>query len=277
LRKAARRWRDVLLRIKDGFSYETLSLTAAGVAFFAFLSLFPAITALLSIYGLVAQPSQATQPLGSLPGALPAPAIQVIQKQMHSIAQGPNSTLGISLIASIVVALYSASKGARALVSALNIAYDEVETRGFIRITSITLLLTLASIALIIILFFVIGLPGYLPVAGLPTWLDTAISVICWLLALALVSVALAVIYAWVPNRARPRIQWVTPGALVATLAWLLASLAFSFYISHFSSYNKIYGSTAAIVILMLWFWVSALVTLIGAEINAALEMPGAE
>lgn len=272
LQRPAKGWHDALLRIKESISRDALSLMAAGVAFYAFLSLFPTITALLSIYGLMADPSHATHQLSTMPGALPGPAIQIIQKQMHTIAQGSNSTLSISLIVSIVLAAYSASKGISALISALNIVYDKDETRGFIKRTGLTLALTLASIMFAALMLLVISLPGYLPLAGLPTWLNAAISVVCWLIVLMLAIMTLATIYAVAPNRDRPQIQWATPGAIVATLVWLVASIAFSFYISHFSSYNKIYGSTAAIVILMMWFWVSAFVVLIGAEINSELE-----
>jgi membrane protein len=180
--------------------------------------------------------------------------------------------LGISLIVSILLALYSASKGAGALIKALNIAYDEDEKRGFIKLTGLTLLMTLASVLFVIVMFVVIGLPTYLAHIGLPGWLDAVIRVIRWLIVLVLVMVAFALIYALAPSRNQPKIRWASPGAIIATVVWLIASIAFSFYISHFSSYNKTYGSTAAIVILMLWFWISALVVLIGAEINAEME-----
>jgi membrane protein len=210
--------------------------------------------------------------MGSLQGTVPSSAMQIIQKQMRSIAHGSHSALGISLIVSILIALYSASKGAGALIKALNIVYDEDEKRGFIKLTGLTLLMTLASILFVIVMFVVIGLPTYLAHVGLPAWLDAAIRVVRWLIVLVLMMVAFAIIYALVPSRKWPKLQWTTPGAIVATVVWLIASIAFSFYIGHFSSYNKTYGSTAAIVILMLWFWISALVVLIGAEINAELE-----
>ncbi len=265
-------WRDVLIRVKNQISEDTLSLVAAGVSFYAFLSIFPAITALLSIYGMLADPSQVAQQIGSLSGTVPPSALQIIQKQMSSIAQGSGSALSISLIVSILIAIYSASKGMSALITSLNIAYDEDEKRGFIKLKFVTLLFTFGAVCFVLIMLGVIGLPSYLQHTGLPTWLNTVIRVVRWIIMLVLMAVALAVVFAFAPSRDRPRMQWVSPGAILATVVWLIASIGFSFYITNFGSYNKTYGSAAAIVILMMWFWISVYVILIGAELNAELE-----
>jgi membrane protein len=268
----AKGWRAALWRVKEDISHDRISLAAAGVGFFAFLSLFPAITALLSIYGLVADPAAIAQQMDSLKGVVPPAAMQIIRKQMQSIVQGSGSALSISLIVSVLVALYSASKGANALVAALNIAYGADETRGLIKLTGVKLLMTLTAIVFVIVMFVIIGLPGYLQHIGLPAWLNTMIRIVRWLIVLVLVMAGLALVYALAPSRGRPPIQWVSPGAIAVTLVWLIASIAFSFYISHFGSYNKTYGSAAAIVILMTWFWLSAFLVLIGAAINGELE-----
>ena len=267
-----RGWRDALWRVKTAVSTDALSLIAAGVAFYAFLSLFPTITAILSIYGLVAEPSQVGQQIGQLQGTMPSSAVQLIQSRISALTQSDNSTLGISLVVSVLIALYSASKGTGALITALNVAYDEEESRGFFKLKGFTLLLTFAGIVVMILLLAAISLPTYLGTLGLPTWLNVIIRVIRWVLTLGLMMGMLALIYAWAPSRRRPKLRWATSGAIVAALLWLIVSIAFSFYLGHFGSYNKTYGSAAAIVITLTWFWLSAFFVLIGAEINAELE-----
>lgn len=265
-------WRDVLLRVKTEIGRDTLSLVAAGVAFYAFLSIFPAITALISIYGLVADPTQVATQVGSLQGTVPPSALQMLQKQMTAVASPSGSALGIGLVVSLLLAIYSSSKGVGALITALNVAYDEEEERGFIKLKAITLGFTLGAIILVVVMLFVIGLPSYLGQLGLPAWLDIIIRVARWVIMLGIMVVALALLYAFAPSRESPAMRWISPGAICATILWLVASIAFSFYIGHFSNYNKTYGSAAAIVILMTWFWLSIFFVLIGAEINAELE-----
>jgi membrane protein len=247
-------------------------LVAAGVSFYAFLSIFPAITALFSIYSMIADPSQIAHQMGSFKGAVPSSALQLIQKQLSSIAHGSGSSLSIGLAVSILLAIYSASKGVGALIASLNIAYGEEEGRGFIKLKSLTLLFTFAAVIFVVVMLGVIGLPSYLRHTGMPGWLNEAIRIVRWIIMLGLMTVALAVVYSFAPNRSRPQVQWVSPGAILATVFWLIASIGFSFYITHFGSYNKTYGSAAAIVILMMWFWISAFVILLGAELNAELE-----
>jgi membrane protein len=264
--------RDAFLRVKNAISEDNISLLAGGVAFNAFLSIFPAITALLSIYGLFAEPSQVAQQLGALQGTVPAPVLKIIQKQMSSIANGSGSALGIGLIVSLLIAIYSASKAMRALIVALNNVYNETEKRGFLKVKLVTLVFTFAAVCFVLLMLGVIGLPSYLQHAGIPAWLDAAIRVLRWIVMLGFMSVALTLVYALAPSRRPPRMKWVSPGAILAILVWLLASIGFSFYIANFGNYNKAYGSLAAIVILMLWFWIGTFMVLIGAELNAALE-----
>lgn len=268
----AKGWRDVFWRVKDEIGTDTLSLVAAGVAFYAFLSIFPAITALISIYGLVADPTQIADQVGSLKGTVPPSALQMLQKQMSAVASPSGSALGIGLAVSVGLALYSASKGVGALITALNIAYDEDEERGFIKLKATTLLFTLGAVLFVLLTLFIISMPAYLGQLGLPTWLIVVIRIARWAIMLGFMVVALAFIYAFAPSRERPKMRWTSAGAIIATILWIIASVAFSFYIGNFSSYNKTYGSAAAIVILMTWFWLSTFLVLIGAEINAEME-----
>lgn len=266
-------WRDVLLRVKDDITNDTLTLVAAGVAFYALLAIFPAITAAVSIYGLVADPSQIQQQLSSLQGFLPPNAMQVVQSQLKSVASSSGSALTIGLAVSILISVYSASKGIAAMITALNIVYDEEESRGFIKLKAITLLLTLASIVFALVAMgVVIALPPLLNSFGLPNWLQIVVRAVRWLIMAALVAGAMAAMYRLAPSRNRPGWRWVSGGAVLGTVIWIIGSIGFSIYVSNFGSFNKTYGSAAAIVILMLWFWLSAFVVLLGAEVNSELE-----
>jgi len=266
-----RGWRDACLRVKNQIGKDNISLISAGVSFYAFMALFPAITALLSIYGLIVAPAQMAQQLDTLRGTIPSSTMQMIQKQMTHIAAS-HSALGIGLIISVVLALYYASQGVGALIASLNIAYNEKEKRGFIKLYLVTFAATLAAVVFVVLMLVVIGLPGYLQHAGLPAWLTVLVRVGRWILTLGLMGATFVAIYVFAPSRDRPQIQWVSPGAIFATVVGVCASIAFSYYIAHFGSYNKMYGSVAAIVILMLWFWISTFVALIGAELNSELE-----
>lgn len=268
----AGRWRDILLSVKDAVGRHRLSLIAGGVGFFAFLAIFPALTALLSVYGLVADPSQVAHHVDSLVGTIPPSALQLIRKQMSSIAQSPGSSLGIALVASVLIAIYSASQGMGAMISALNIALDERKNSGFIKHKALILLYTLAAICFAVIMLSVIGLTAYLQHLGLPSWLDTVIQIVLWIILLAMMIVVVTALYALTPGRPHAPVRRVAPGAILATIIWLIAYIAFSFYITHFGSYNKTYGLLTAIPALMLWLWFSAFVILLGAEVNAALQ-----
>ena len=260
-----------MLNLKQAVAADRLSLIAAGVGFFVFLSIFPALTALLSVYGLVSDPAQVAQHINSLQTTLPPSTLQLIQKQMASITEGSGSSLGFALVASILVAIYSASKGMGAMVSALNIAVDQSENRGFIKLKAFTLLYTLVAICFAVVMLGLIGLSMYLQHLGLPDWLNTTIGIVSWLVRLALMIAAVVALYGLTPDRPHPPLRQVVPGATLATISWLIASLAFSFYLAHFNDYNKAYGSLAAIVVLLLWLWITAFVVLLGAEVNGVL------
>jgi membrane protein len=250
-----------------------VSLLAAGVAFFSFLSLFPAIIAAVLTWGLVADPSQMRDQAANVASALPKSARDLLLNQVDSLIAKPASSLGIGLLISLGLALWSASGGIGNLISAVNLTYDEVETRGFVKRKAIALGLTLALIVGgLLALGLVAVAPAVFDSLGLPAWTRLVVEVGRWLLLLALVAVGLAVIYRVAPDRDAPQFKWVSTGAVVATVIWLVASLAFSLYADNFGSYGKTYGSLAAVVILMLWLWISFYVVLLGAEINAESE-----
>lgn len=250
-----------------------MPLLAAGVAFFSFLSLFPAIIAAVLTWGLVANPATMRDQANNVATALPSAARSLLMQQINSLIAKPQQSLGIGLVISLGLALWSASGGIGNLISAVNLTYDEEETRGFIKRKALALGLTLAMIVGgLLALGLVAVAPAVFDALGLPGWTRLLLEVGRWLLLLALVAAGLAVIYRVAPDRDDPQFKWVSTGALVATVIWLIASLAFSLYVDNFSSYGKTYGSLAAVVILLLWLWISFYVILLGAEINAESE-----
>lgn len=266
-------WRDILLRVKDEQKKDNLSIVAAGVAFYGLLAIFPALAAMISIYGLVADPVQVQQQLATLGQVLPQEAYQVIHQQLQAIVSSSGGALGLGAIGGILLSLWSAAKGMKAMITALNIAYGEEERRGFVKLNGLALLLTLGSILFILLsLGLIVALPALLGNLGLPDLFRGLFSFLRWPLLALCVIVGLALLYRFAPNRDQPRWKWVSWGAVVATVLWLVLSGLFSFYVSNFGSYNKTYGSVGAIVILLLWFFLTAYMFLLGAEMNAEME-----
>jgi len=266
-------WRDVTKRAAGEVKEDSLSMVAAGVAFYLFLALFPAIAAGVSIYGLVADPADVQRALSGAAGVLPSQVVEILSQQMGKIAASSGSALGFGAILGILLALWSATKGTKALMEALNIVYEEHEGRGFLRLNAVALLLTLGvMVALVIAVAFVAVVPALLGRLGLPEMVQTVIAWARWPVLALLVMAGLAVFYRYAPSRQSPRWHWVSYGAVVATLLWLVASGLFSWYVSNSGSYNETYGSLAAIVILLMWFYISAFVVLFGAELNSEME-----
>lgn len=266
-------WKDILKRVKNEQTRDHLSLASAGVAFYAFLAVFPALAALISIYGLIADPATVQQQLSEISGFLPQQSQQIIDQQLGRIVSGASQSLGWGVVMGILVSLWSANKGMKGLMDALNIAYNEEESRGFFKKNGISLLLTLCAILGTIASLFIIGaIPVLLGNLGLPSFLQGLIQFGRWPLLALFVIVGLAIIYRYAPDRDEPRWRWVNWGSITATVLWIAASLLFSFYVQNFGSYNKTYGSIGAIIILLLWFFLTAYAILIGAELNSEME-----
>jgi membrane protein len=266
-------WKDILLRIKDRVTRKNISIIAAGVAFYTFLAIPSALTALVALYGLAFDPGNVKRQVAALAGVVPNEALKVISDQLTAVTSSSNSTLGVSFVIAVLVAIWGARSGMSTLITALNIAYDEDEKRGFVRFQAAALALTAAavifavvSIALIAVMPAVIG---FLPLGGAG---KTLVAVARWPVLLVLVVVALAAVYHYAPSRRAPRWRWGSWGAVAATFLWLAGSALFSLYVGQFASYNKTYGSLGAVVVLMMWLYVSAFAVLLGAELNAEME-----
>jgi membrane protein len=266
-------WKQIVKRAWAENSADNMPIIAGGVAFFGFLSIFPALIAMISIYGLVASPETVTRQVGDLSAQLPEDASRLIGEQLRAIADNNGSALTWGLVLAILGALWSASGGVGNIVTAINLAYDEVETRNFIKLKATSLVLTLGAILFVLITF---GLVAVVPIVldALPLGaVGTVLAqVLRWGLLLSVFAGALAVLYRVAPDRDAPRLRWVSLGSVVVTVVWALVSLGFSFYVDNFGSYDKTYGTIAGVIVLMLWLYLTCYLVLLGAEINSEAE-----
>jgi membrane protein len=248
-------------------------MLAGGVAFFAFLAVFPALIAAITLYGLIADPGQVAGQVESLAGTLPQETQPLITDQLNSVVSTSGGALGVSLVVSLLAALWSASSGTGNLIQAVNLAYDEDESRGFLKLRGLALLLTLGAIVFVLVtLTLVAVVPPLLDALPLGAVGLVVAQVVRWVLLAAVVIGALGVVYRVAPDRDAPRFRWVSVGALVAAVLWLIGSVLFSLYVNNFGSYNKTYGALAGVVVLMLWLYLTSYIVLLGAEINAEAE-----
>ena len=270
----ARGWKDILWRVYERFGRDRVLAIAAGVTFYALLAIFPAIAALVSLYGLVAEPGTIQNHLATLGGFLPGGALEVIGEQVKRIASKPGGTLGFGFVLGLGTALWSSNAGMKALFDALNIVYEEEEKRGFIKLNLVSLTFTLSAIVFILLAMgAVVVLPvvlKWLPVGG--PIVEWTLSILRWPVLLALVMAGLAAVYRWGPSRDAAEWKWITPGSIFAAVIWVAGSMLFSWYVSKFGNYNETYGSLGAAIGFMTWIWLSTIIVLLGAEINAESE-----
>jgi membrane protein len=269
----ARGWWQVIRRAWKEAKSDNVPLLAGGVAFFGFLALFPALIAAASVYGIAASPKGIATQIDKLGSSVPSDVRGLLTGRLDELANSSNSALTIGLAISIAVAIWSASGGAMNLIKAINVAYDEDETRGFFKLRGTALALTFGGIVFFLLTIALIAVaPPVLQSLHLGIVGTVIAQVVRWALLLLLVIGGLAIAYRVAPDRDSPKMRWASPGAIVATVLWLAGSVAFSFYVSKFGSYNKTYGALAAVAVLMLWLYLTAYAVLLGAEINAEAE-----
>jgi membrane protein len=249
------------------------SIVAAGVAFYAFLAVVPALIAVVAIYGLIANPADVKDQITSFTDALPRDAQRLLSNQLSSITRKAGGGTGIAAAIAIGGALWSASSGIAALNTGLTVVNHENETRGMLKRRVLALTLTIfAVVGIVLMLALVMALPSALDTVGVSGIGSTALELARWPLLAGVLLVGLAVIFRFGPQRRRPRWRWVSPGAIVAVIVGLAASIGFSIYVDLLGNYNKTYGALGAIIILMLWLYLMAFATLFGASLNAELE-----
>jgi membrane protein len=269
-------WKDIAKRTAKEVKQDQVPLLSAGVAFYSLLALFPAIIAGVSIYGLVADPTTVRDQIAKLTETLSPETADIVGKQLTEVTSGAGGALGVATVIGILTALWSASSGMKALITGVNLAYDETETRKFVKLRGLALLLTLGAMVLMGIALATIV--GYPPIAdNLPTVLRWLVAIVRFVILGGLLVVGLAVLYRYAPDRDKPKWTWVSGGSGIATLLWVLATVGFSLYANFFGNYNKTYGALAGVIILMFWLFLSAFVVLVGAELNTEMELQTAK
>ena len=268
-----KQWKAILKGTLARMTRDRVTLLAAGVAFFGLLAVVPALVAMVSLYGLIGDPAQVQRRVDSMMGAAPREARQLVTTQLRSIVESSGGTVGLGLVIGILIALWSASSGMKHLVDAGNAAYGENETRGYLKLRLLAGVMTICGIAFLVASVWVIAvLPKTLSHTALGTPARIVIEVLRWPMLAALLLVALAVVYRYSPDRAEPRWSWVSPGALAATALWLIGSLLFSIYTANFGKFDQTYGSLGAVIVAMLWMYLTTFLIIAGAELNAETE-----
>ncbi len=266
-------WKDILVRSWGEVSESNIFLVSGGVTYAVLLALFPALAALVSIYGLLLDPAQVERQVGALSNILPPESTQMIADQLHKLVTASSGSLGVSAVVALLFALWSASRGMSGMITALDIAYRQKETRGFFKLNMIAIGLTVLALVGGTISIALVGvLPAAIQLIGLGAeaqWIAMGVE---WPLLIVLVMTGLSVLYRYAPNRGTARWRWVSPGAIIATVLWIAGSIGFSVYVTHFNSYDKTYGSLGGVVIMLTWLYLSAFAALFGAVINAQAE-----
>lgn len=268
----AKGWKDIALRVFHDISENAIVSVAAGVTFYVLLAIFPAVAALVSCYGLVADVATINDHLQNLQGIVPSGALDIVGDQVKRIAEKGDTTLGITFFTGIALSLWSANGGMKAVFAALNVVYEERETRNFVWLNLRSLAFTAGALLFVVLaLVGIVVVPAVIGIVGLSTeaWY---IALLRWPVLLLAVLGGLALLYRYGPSRDAPRWRWVTWGSALAGVAWLVTSLGFSWYVANFGKYNETYGSLGAAIGFMTWIWISTTIVLVGAEINAEME-----
>jgi membrane protein len=265
---------EILKRAWKEAKKDQVPLISAGVAFYAFLAIVPTMIAVVMIYGIVTdRPEEVAEQLDSFGTALPAQAEQLVHDQLVALTKIPERSLGAGLVLVLGLALWSASGGIGNVIKAVSFAYDEEEKRGFVKAKALALGFTLGAIVFMVLaVALVAAVPAVLNALDVPGWVEVAVEAARWIGLVVVVMLALDVLYRWAPDREPTKFRWLSVGAVVATGLWVLASIGFSIYVDNFARYSKVYGSLAGVIILLLWLWLTAYATLLGAEINAEME-----
>ena len=267
-------WKAVLIRTWRESGDDNVGLLAAGVAFYGFLAMVPLLGAIVLSYGLIASPAIVMEHIRSLTDVMPADAARLVGEQLLNVVTASEGKKGFGLLLALALALYGATKGAGAVVTALNVAYEQREERGFVHVTLVTLAITIAAVGLAIVAMIAIAALGHLDalLPGAPGVVLVLGKLLSYLLLAAGGAAAAATLYRFAPDRAAARWVWLTPGSLAVTLLWLALTLGFGTYVANFGSYDATYGSLGAVVVLLTWLYLSAYILIMGAELNAELE-----
>jgi membrane protein len=266
-------WKDIAVRVYRGIGDDRIVAISGGVVFFALLAIFPGIAALVAVYGLLADPATAGQHVEALRGIVPAGGLEVISEQVQRLISQPTQRLGWATVAGLAISLWSANGGIKAIFDALNVVYHEREKRGFFALNTVSLVFTILAVIFSIVSIVVIAIiPNLLEYLRLSSMSELLLKVGRWPLLLAAVSFAIALVYRYGPSRDEPKWRWISPGSILASICWLILSIGFGWYAENFANYDKTYGSLGAVIAFMIWMWLSTIIVLLGAKLNAEME-----
>ncbi|MDY8108781.1 YihY/virulence factor BrkB family protein [Fulvimarina sp. 2208YS6-2-32] len=266
-------WKDILWRIYAEIGDDRVMLIAAGVTYYLLLAMVPALSAMVSIYGFIADPATIQDQISALSGIVPAGGMEILNDQLNRLAQQDPTTLGLTFAISLLLALWSANAGMKSLFEAMNVAYDETEDRSFIKLTLVSLAFTLAAIVgAVLFIGVMIVVPVLLDFVGLGQAVEWLVRIGSFVAIALLISLGVAALYRWGPSRANARWTWISPGVALTLVLTLVVSMLFSWYAANFGSYNATYGSLGALIGFMTWIWLSTTVLIIGGELNAEME-----
>jgi membrane protein len=269
----AKGWRDILTRVKSELGSDHVTLVAAGLAMCALLAVFPGLATAVAIYGLFSSPAQVVEHMQSFSGILPPGTWDLFKNQLQSVAGHAQSSLTFAALGGLIVALWSAKAGMAALMTATNIAYAETEKRGFVRQALVSLAFTIGAIVgFLFVLAIGFVLPLALKILGTSPWVQTLAGVMRWIVLWCVAVFSFAVLYRYAPSRTRARWRWVTWGSAIAATLWILMSALFAWYVGSFATYGKTYGALGGVIALLMWFYLSSLTVVVGAEINSEME-----
>lgn len=269
----AKGWKDILLRVYGNIGRHRVLALAAGMTYYTILAIFPALAALVAIYGLFSDPASIAKHLDQISGFVPGGAIEVAREQLIRVSSKGDHALGATFVIGLAVSLWSANAAMKSLFDTLNIVYGEEEKRGFVKLNAVSLTFTVAAIAFVLLaLGAVVVIPVVLNFLHLSDFADLLVRIARWPAMFVVLTLALACIYRFGPSRRAPRWRWITWGSAAATLCWLAASGLFSWYAASFGKFNETYGSLGAVIGFMTWLWISAIVILLGAELDAEME-----
>ena len=267
-------WKDVLLRTWKESTKDNVGLIAAGVAFYSFLALVPLLGAIVLTYGLVASPETVLKNMQSLTSVMPADVAKLVGEQLLNVVSTSSGKKGLGLLLALAIALFGARNAAGAIITALNIAYEEDEKRGFLKVTLLALTITAAAVVLALVTVVVVTALRFLAslIPDAPMFVVWLIRAATALLVAAGAAAAVATLYRYAPSRAKAKWTWLTPGTALSAVGWLMLSVAFGIYVSRFANYGATYGSIGGVVALLTWVYLSSYIFLFGAELNSEFE-----
>lgn len=269
----ARGLKDVFWRLYQALSEDRVMLIAAGVTYYLLLAIFPAVSVLVSLYGFFSDPAAIAERISFLSSVMPPDALNIFLNQLRALVSTEKATLSVGLAGGIALALWSANNGMKALFEAMNVAYAENEKRSLLKLNLVSLGFTLGALLLLVVVIFAMGVvPAVLTYLWLGGFTEAIIRFVRWPAMLIFVGAGIMILYRFGPSREPAKLRWLTWGAVFAAVAWLGSSLAVSYYLANVADYNATYGTLGATVGFMVWTWISVVIVIVGAEINAELE-----